>query len=109
MTPKELLNFQVQEFNKGNLDLIMALYENEACFAERPDQVVKDLESIRQSMQRLIEMGGRLEVNVERVLQASNVALMITEWSISDIESDGIATTLTGRGTVVLRQQSNGC
>jgi ketosteroid isomerase-like protein len=105
MTPEELLNLQVEEFNKGNVSLLMTLYENDACFASEPGQVVKDLESIRQSLQRFIDMRAKLEARVKRVLQASDLALLITEWSISGTEPDGKPSNLSGRGTVVLRQQ----
>ena len=105
MTPEELLNLQVEEFNKGNVSFLMTLYENDACFASEPGQVVKDLESIRQSLQRFIDMRAKLEARVKRVLQASDLALLITEWSISGTEPDGKPSNLNGRGTVVLRQQ----
>ena len=105
MTPEELLNLQVKEFNKGNVSFLMTLYENDACFASEPGQVVKDLESICQSLQRFIDMRAKLEARVKRVLQASDLALLITEWSISGTEPDGKPSNLSGRGTVVLRQQ----
>ena len=105
MTPEELLNLQVKEFNKGNVSFLMTLYENDACFASEPGHVVKDLESIRQSLQRFIDMRAKLEARVKRVLQASDFALLITEWSISGTEPDGKPSNLSGRGTVVLRQQ----
>jgi ketosteroid isomerase-like protein len=105
MTPEELLNLQVEEFNKGNVSFLMTLYEKDACFASEPGQVVKDLESIRQSLQRFIDMRAKLEARVKRVLQASDLALLITEWSISGTEPDGKPSNLRGRGTVVLRQQ----
>lgn len=107
-TPEEFLNIQVEEFNKGNINFLMTLYENDACFAYKPGQVVKDLESIRQSFQSLIDMGGKLEAKPKRVLKASDLALLITEWSIKGNEPNGKPINLTGRGTVVLRQQSDG-
>jgi ketosteroid isomerase-like protein len=108
MTPEKLLNLQVEEFNKSNISFLMTLYENDACFASKPGEVVKDLESIRQSLQSFIDVRVKLEAKVKRVLQASDLALIITEWSINGIESDGKPINLTGRGTVVLRQQSDG-
>lgn len=106
-TPEDLLNLQVEEFNKGNINFLMTLYENDACFASKPGQVVKDLESIHQTLQGFIDMRCKLEVRVKRVLQASNLALLITEWSINGTEPDGKPINLTGRGTVVLRRQSD--
>jgi ketosteroid isomerase-like protein len=101
VTPEDLLNSQVEEFNKGNISFLMTLYENDACFASKPGQVIKDLESIRQSLQSFIDMRGKLEARVKRVLQTSNLALLITEWSINGTEPDGKPINLTGRGTVV--------
>jgi ketosteroid isomerase-like protein len=107
-TPEDLLNLQVEEFNKGNIDFLMTLYENEACFAPKPGQVVKDLESIRQTLKDFIDSGSKLEAKVKRALQASDLALITTGWSINGAEPDGKPINLTGRGTVVLRRQSDG-
>lgn len=107
VTPEDLLNSQVEEFNKGNTNFLMTLYEKDVCFASKPGQVVKDLESIRRTLQDFIGKGAKLEVRVKRVLQAGNLALVITEWSLNGTEPDGRIITLTGRGTVVLRRQSD--
>jgi ketosteroid isomerase-like protein len=108
MTPKEFLNLQVQEFNNGNIDFLMTLYENDACLAVKPDQVVRGLENIRKGMKGFIDMGAKLDARVKRELQANEIVLMITEWSINGTEPDGKPIHLTGRGTVVLRRQADG-
>ena len=107
VTPEALLNSQVEEFNKGNADFLMTLYEKDACFASKPGLVVKDLESIRRTLQDFIGKGAKLEARIKRVLHAGNLALLITEWSLNGTEPDGRIFNLTGRGTVVLRQQSD--
>jgi ketosteroid isomerase-like protein len=99
LTPEDLLNSQVEEFNKGDISFLMTLYEKDACFASKPEQVVDDLDTIRWTLQGFVDMGAKLEVRVKRVIQASDLALLITEWSINGNESNG---------TVVLRRQSNG-
>ncbi len=108
LTPKDLLDSQVKEFNRGNIDFLMTLYEMDACFASKPGQAVNDLDSIRRTLQDFIHMGAKLEAIVRRVIQASDLALLITEWSIHGNESDGKPINLVGRGTVVLRRQQNG-
>jgi ketosteroid isomerase-like protein len=107
VTPEDLLNSQVEEFNKGNIRFLMTLYEKDVCFASKPGQVVKDLESIRRTLQDFIGKGAKLEAKVKRVLQAGNLALLITEWSLNGTEPDGRIINLTGRGIVVLRRQSD--
>jgi ketosteroid isomerase-like protein len=108
MTPEEFLSTQVQEFNNGNIGFLMTLYESDACLAVKPDQVVRGLENIGRDMQGFIDAGGKLEARVKRVLQANELILMITEWSINGTEPDGKPINLTGRGTVVLRRQADG-
>jgi ketosteroid isomerase-like protein len=108
MTPEEVLDLQVKEFNKGNISFLMTLYENGACFASEPGQVVEDLKNIRQSLQSFIDMRSKLEAKVKRVLQANDLTLLITEWSINGTKPDGKSINLTGRGTVILRRQSDG-
>jgi ketosteroid isomerase-like protein len=107
-TPADLLYLQVEEFNRGNISFLMTLYEKDACFASKPGQVVQDLESIRRSLQGFIDMKVKLEARVRRVIQAGNLALLTTEWSIAGTEPDGKPINLTGRGTVVLRSQFDG-
>lgn len=107
-TPEEFLELQIEEFNKGNVNFLMTLYEKNACFASKPGQAVKELDDIRQSFQSLVDMGVKLSAKPRTVYTAGDLALLITEWSISGIEHDGKPVNLTGRGTVVLRQQSDG-
>ena len=107
-TPEDLLYLQVEEFNRGNVSFLMTLYEKDACFASKPGQIGQDLESIRRSLQGFIDMKVKLEARVRRVIQAGNLALLTTEWSIVGTEPDGKPINLTGRGTVVLRSQFDG-
>lgn len=107
-TPADLLYLQVEEFNRGNVSFLMTLYEKDACFASNPGQVVQGLESIRRSLQGFIDMKVKLEARVRRVIQAGNLALLTTEWSIVGTEPDGKPINLNGRGTVVLRSQFDG-
>jgi hypothetical protein len=52
-------------------------------------------------------MGARLEGKVERVIHASDLALRITERSITGTEpADGTPINLIGSGTIVLRRQT---
>ena len=106
-TPEDLLNSQVVEFNKGNIDFLMTLYEKDACFASQPGQVVKDQERIRRAFQDIIDMGGKLEARAKRVLYANDLALLITEWSINGTEPDGNPIHRIGKGTIVFRRQTD--
>lgn len=109
LTPEELLESQVREFNNGNIDFLMTLYEKDACFASKPGQGVSNLESIRKNLQGFINSGARLEAKVKRTIYASDLALLITEWSITGTEpANGRPINSVGNGTIVLRRQTDG-
>ncbi|MFZ0343918.1 MAG: nuclear transport factor 2 family protein [Nitrososphaeraceae archaeon] len=89
MTPGEVLNSVAEGINAGDLDSLMTLYEADACFASKPGQLAKSPESVRQSLRSFIDLKGKLDLKVKRVLQASNLALVTAEWSFSGTGSDG--------------------
>ena len=89
MTPGEVLNSVAEGINTGDLDSLMTLYEADACFASQPGQLAKSPESVRQSLRNFVDLKGKLDLKVKRVLQASDLALVTTEWSFSGTGPDG--------------------
>ena len=108
MTPEEVLNSVVEGINTGNLDSLMALYETDACFASQPGQLAKSPETIRQSLPSFIDLKGKLDLKVKRVLQSSDLALVISEWSVSGIGPDGQPVNMAAKSADLLRQQADG-
>jgi len=108
MTPEEVLNSVTEGINAGNLDSLMTLYEPLACFASKPGQLAKSPDGIRDSLRSFIDMNGKLDIKVKRVLKANDLALVTTEWSFSGTESDGKHVHLTAKSADVLRQQPDG-
>jgi ketosteroid isomerase-like protein len=109
MTPEEVLNSVAEDINTKNLDSLMMLYETDACFASQPGQLAKSPETIRQSLHNFIDIkNGKLDLKVKRVLQSSDLALVITEWSFSGTGSDGKLVNMAAKSADVLRQQTDG-
>ena len=108
MTPGGVLSSVVEGINTGDLNFLMTLYEANACFASQPGQLAKSPDGIHQSPHSFIDLKGKLDLKVKRVLQASNLALVITEWSFSGTGSDGNHVNMTAKSADVLRQQSDG-
>ena len=107
-TPGEVLNSVVEGINTGDLDSLMTLYEADACFASQPGQLAKSPESVRQSLRSFIDLKGRLDLKVKRVLQASDLALVTTEWSFSGTGPDGNPVNMAAKSADVLRLQADG-
>jgi uncharacterized protein (TIGR02246 family) len=108
VTPEEVLRSVTECINTGNLDSLMMLYESDACFASQPGQFIKGRDGIRQSIQGFVNMRGKLESKIKRVFQASDLALVISEWSFSGTGPDGNPVNLASTATDVLRQQPDG-
>jgi uncharacterized protein (TIGR02246 family) len=107
MTPGEVLNSVAEGINAGDLDSLMTLYEADACFASQPGQLAKSPESVRQSLRSFIDLKGKLDLKVKRVLQASDLALVTTEWSFSGTGHDGNPVNMA-KSADVLRHQADG-
>ena len=107
-TPEEVLNTFVEGIKTGNIDSLMTLYEGNACFATQPGQLADSPESVRQSIQNFIDLKGKVDLKVKRVLQAGNLALVISEWSVSGTGPDGNAVNMSNKSTDVLRKQADG-
>ena len=89
MTPEQVLNSVTEGINARDLDFLMTLYEPLACFASQPGQLVKSPDDIRQSLRNFIDMNGKLDLKVKRVLKANDLALVTTEWSFNGTDPDG--------------------
>ena len=107
-TPEEVLNSIVEGINTGNIDSLMTLYESGACFATQPGQLAKSSESVRQCLLNFIDLKGKLNLKVKRVLQASDLALVTTEWSFSGTGPDGSPVNMASKSADVLRRQDDG-
>jgi ketosteroid isomerase-like protein len=108
MTPQEVLNSVTEGMNAGDLDSLMTLYEPLACFASQPGQLAKSTADIRESLRSFIDMNGKLDLKVKRVLNASDIALVTTEWSFSGTGFDGKHVDIVGKSADALRQQADG-
>jgi uncharacterized protein (TIGR02246 family) len=108
MTPEEVLNSVVEGINSGDLDSLMTFYEADACFASQPGQIAKSPESVRESLRNFIDLKGKLDLKVKRVLQASDIALVTSEWSFSGTGSDGNPVNMAAKAADVLRHQADG-
>jgi uncharacterized protein (TIGR02246 family) len=108
MTPEEVLSSVAEGINTGDLDSLMTLYEADACFASQPGQLAKNPESVRQSLRSFIDLKGMLDLKVKRVIQASDLALVITEWSFSGTGPDGNSVNMAAKSADVLRHQTDG-
>jgi ketosteroid isomerase-like protein len=107
-TPEQVLESIVTGINAGNLDTLMPLYESEAAFATQPGSLAPGAPGIREALNGFISMNGTLDLEVTRVLEVDDLALVIGVWSFDGTGPDGEAVRLEAKNADVLRRQSDG-
>ena len=107
-TPEQVLESIVTGINSGNLDGLLPLYESEAAFATQPGSLAPGAAGIREALTGFISMNGELDLEVTRVLEVDDLALVIGVWSFDGTVPDGEPVRLQARNADVLRRQTDG-
>jgi ketosteroid isomerase-like protein len=107
-TPEQVLESIVAGINSGDLDSLMPLYENEAAFAIQPGSLAPGVPGIRGALNGFIAMNGTLDLEVTRVLEAGDLALVVGVWSFDGTGPDGEPVRLEAKNADVLRRQTDG-
>ena len=107
-TPEQVLESIVSGINSGNLDALMSLYESEAAFATQPGSLAHGATGISEALTGFISLKGKLDLEVTRVLEVDDLALVIGVWSFDGTGPDGAPVHLEARNADVLRRQADG-
>jgi ketosteroid isomerase-like protein len=107
-TPEQVLGSVVAGINSGDLDSLMPLYESEAAFATEPGSLAHGAPGVSEALGGFISMKGELDIEVTRVLEVGDLALVAGVWSFDGTGPDGEPVRLAARNADVLRRQSDG-
>lgn len=107
-TPEQVLATIVAGINSGDLDRLMPLYESKAAFAAEPGSLAYGAHGIGQALRGFIAMQGMLDLDVTRVLEVDDLALVIGVWSFEGTGPNGEPVRLEARNADVLRRQADG-
>ena len=87
-TPEQVLASVVAGINSGDLDSLMPLYESEAAFATEPGSLAHGAPGVGEALTGFISMKGELDLEVTRVLEVGDLALVIGVWSFNGRGTD---------------------
>ena len=107
-TPEQVLEAVVEGINTGNFETLMALYEPEAAFATQPGRLAPGLGGIRDALGGLVAMNGKLDLEVSRVLEVGDLALVVGDWSFTGTGPRSEPVKLAAKNADVLRRQADG-
>jgi ketosteroid isomerase-like protein len=86
----------------------MPLYESSAAFAEQPGSLVHGAGGVAGALGGFISMNGTLDLEVTRVLEVDDLALVVGVWSFEGTGPDGEPVQLSADNADVLRRQADG-
>ena len=108
MDPYRVVQELGDRLSAGDVDGAVALYEENATFAVRPDEVVCGGEAIRAALEQLAPLEPRMEGEKVKVLEAGDTALVVNRWTLRGTTPDGQALEMAGTSADVLRRQDDG-
>jgi uncharacterized protein (TIGR02246 family) len=107
-TPEQVLASIVVGINTGDLEGLMGLYESDAAFAVEPGELAPGLGGVREALTGFISMNGTLDLEVTRVLEADDLALVLGVWTFDGTTPEGEPVHLEAENADVLRRQADG-
>ena len=107
-TPQQVLESIVTGINSGDLESLLPLYESDAAFATQPGSLAHGKPGVSEALTGFISMNGTLDLEVTRVLEAGDLALVIGVWSFDGTGPNGEPVQLEAKNADVLRRQTDG-
>jgi uncharacterized protein (TIGR02246 family) len=95
-------------FNAGDGEALLALYDPEARFVMPTGDVLEGVEAIGQALGGFFALQPRIDLRGERVVRCGDTAITNSSWTVTGTGPDGAAVEMSGRDTVLLREQPDG-
>jgi uncharacterized protein (TIGR02246 family) len=108
-TPAALHAILADAFNRGDVDALMDVYEQDAVVVVPPaGRYVRGRDNIRAATAAVLALGPHLTSVVDKTLQTDEVALTHAHWELVGTAVDGSTERLAGRGAIVSRRRRDG-
>jgi ketosteroid isomerase-like protein len=104
----ELHTTWAARFNAKDLDGMVALAETDSVFVPQPGAVVAGEAAVRSAEQQFLNIGLPITLNVRRVIISGDIALLISDWTLTGTAADGSEVNMSGTTADVARRGRDG-
>ncbi|SHE82633.1 Ketosteroid isomerase homolog [Seinonella peptonophila] len=104
--PEQMNEAFATAYNSGDLDQLLALYEPTAIHVAKNKQIAKGIDEIRQDLQGLLALNGRMVSHNQYAIVNDDLALLQAHFILKDIKSDEVLAE--GITSEMIRKQTDG-
>lgn len=108
-TPEAVLENLETYLNTHDVDGILSLFDEDGMVIFQPSgEGQTGLASVEAGFQGFLDLGGTADINVRRVYQVGDTALVLVDWTFSGTDSEGNDFAFGAAATDVLKQADDG-
>ena len=107
-TPAATVNRLIEAINSSDTEAALSLYEPPATLVPEPGKLAAGKEALRQALVGFTAMRPVLKGLRHQVVEAGDIALYCSEWTLKGIAPDGAEVEMYGKSADVLRRQADG-
>lgn len=108
LSPLDAVTQFVNAMNKGDLETALSLYEPGASLVAQPGVVATGTVALREALAGFVALKPTLTSAAHQVVEAGDVALYSSRWSLRGTDPAGNPVQMSGRSSDILRRQPDG-
>jgi len=107
--PRQLHQAWEKAYRDGDVDALVEFYEPDGTVFPQPGSPVAGHPAIREALVPLVALRGEMHLRTTAVIENGDLALVYGDWSLTGgTDPDGNPVNMEGRGTAIMRRQSDG-
>lgn len=95
-------------FGRGDIDAVMATYEASAVVIGQPQQPISGDAALRSMFAGFVAAQSKFTLGGHEVFIADDIALHLSDWTMTGVGPDGSPVEGSGLSVAVLRRQADG-
>jgi uncharacterized protein (TIGR02246 family) len=107
-TPEQVQSLFRENFNAGDIEALVDLYETDAVLIPAPGAVARGRQEVRAALEEFLGMKGTLAFETKVAVATGDLAYLAGTWQLSGKDPDGNDLTMGATTAEVVRRQSDG-